>query len=228
MVTKLRSDHSPVVGCWLVAMATISTLTSQSEIDISANLDDMEIENLVSFLATDDNVFDDLNKLHLPNPPMLDLAFDSSQPGDLSIEDLDELLTFHDALEYQPDMQTQDYYSNLDQQNWIINHTSMEVMPPLNHPQIMPHNDAGLPLFNDLTMPIFLEPLQSLPTYKPDTTASLQAGVAHDHTYAAKSIPSVHKLESTMLTRVCSDSLSCDLNGRGSDDNEEGNSSDGG
>ena len=228
MVTKLRSGYSPVAGCWLVTMATMSTLTSQSEIDISANLDDMEIENLVSFLATDDNVFDDLNKLHLPNPPMLDLAFISNQSGDLNIEDLDELLTFHDALEYQPDTQIQDYYSNLDQQNWIVNHTSMEVVPSLINPQTMPHNDAGLPLFNDLTMPIFLEPLQSLPTSKSDTTASLQAGVAHDHTYATKDIPTDHKLESTMLTHVCSDSLSCDLSGRGSDDNEEGNSSDGG
>lgn len=168
----------------------------------NGSLDEMEIENLVSFLVGKEDAFECLHKLHLPAPP----HSTTQDPLNLILPDpeqldIEELLTYHDALYYQPNETLSPLFS-------------------LSHTPLLQQIDT--PLFNYPNEPDSGSCEQT--RTPPEGIELLRDVVLHDHTYSAKGPVAP---QSAMLTTVGSN-LSCDLNGRVSDDNEEGNSSDGG
>ena len=169
-------------------------MSSLTDVDLSASLDTVDIDNLMSLIGSDDNVFEDLDKLNLPTAEFdsfLATPTTNNSTVGFDINELDQLLTYYDALEYQP---------------------LISGLIPGANPQDTPN-------------------YQSMPTAQFATNEvcgdvnPLSTVVLHDHTYAMPSSnedSAVVKHESTMLSTVGScDTLSCDLVGRVSDDNED-------
>jgi hypothetical protein len=61
--------------------------------------DSDDIENLLSLIARDDNVFNDLDNFLLPAPPVEDQLL---MGAPIDMDEFDQLLMYYDALEHQP------------------------------------------------------------------------------------------------------------------------------
>ena len=213
---------------------------SASEEGISAALDDMEIENLVSLLKDDDAVFHELNKLDLP---VMGSQYGYVPPTNCPTQTCDEvdLLDFHDALDF---FSLQENNTKLDNDDLMttsssfysssfdptIDYSSTNCLNPTYGNQQLPQDVLGQLFLADyngsdmtsvMTIPEIVGPLSTHNSFEPDLAAK-QANVCHDHTYAARTGPIDH---SSMLTSL-SDTVSCDINSGKNSDTDEGSASD--
>ena len=185
---------------------------SAAEEDISAALDDVEMENLVSLLQ-DDTVFDDLKQLDLT-------TLDTAQNGHVYVNDGSNI-EFHDALEYFSD--TASFHTDTTltpfcdyQLNSIAgNRSDIKLTDEiLNELFFTNHNTSE---FIDNPVTCTMETLTTIPSPELDLAAR-QALVRHDHTYGCATLSKDPVHSSSMLT--------CLENGGKNSDNEEESGSD--
>ena len=191
---------------------------SAAEQDISAVLDDVEMENLVSLLQ-DDTVFDDLKQLDLT-------ALDIAQNGHVYVNDGSNDIEFHDALEYFSDtasFHTGNPYSGTTltpfrdyQLNSVAGiHSNTKLTDEILNELFLTNHNTSEFIGNPVTCT--METLTTIPSPQPDLAAR-QALVRHDHTYSCATLSKDPVHSSSMLT--------CLENGGKNSDNEEESGSD--
>lgn len=192
---------------------------STAEEDISALLDEMEMENYVPFLQ-DDTVFQELSKLDLPDPHQIPL--NESNNFDHGLVQTNDSMEFHDALDY--------FHNGSSTSSDLPFFTDPPSDPPVDHSNTYQHQlsdevllellnatDYGnLPLSNTYPPPPLSPTLENGCGFTTNQT-DLSACVSHDHTYATP------MGGSTMLTTLSGACLSD--TGKGSD-SDEGSTSD--
>ncbi len=213
---------------------------SSSEEGISAALDDMEIENLVSLLQEDDTVFHELNKLDLPVM--------ESQYGYVPGSDDVDMVDFHDALDffsndYGGSTQLANNSNEINTSNLMtemantvvydsmfnptLDYTSTNYMDPIygdrSHPQLSENILSQLYCtdYNNtaiLTGPgETIEPFATSHTFETNLVVN-QANVNHDHSYARKE--SID--HSPIILSNLSDTVSLEINSGKNSDTDEG------